>query len=370
MKIVIASDSFKESMTSIEACHAIEKGIKAVDPDINCLCLPMADGGEGTTEVLMSATNSTLYSLNTFNPFHEVINATYGMNKAGTAIMETASTCGIDLIPRELRDPTRALSTGLGEMIKDAVNKGAKEIIIGLGGSGTNDGGFGMLYALGAKFYDIYHKLLPLSFDSILKIESIDLSEINLNGCQIIAASDVDNVFTGPQGATYVFAQQKGASSSQQVYLEECLCHLQHIINYQYHIDLKTIAKTGSAGGIGGALYLLGAQMVSGIDMVLKVTEFEKHIQDASYIFTGEGSIDHQTIEGKTISGIARIAKKHNVPVIALAGKVTKEAENLNDIGVTAMFSITNEAKSLSQALKDGKEFLTFTTMNICKLIL
>lgn len=371
MKIVIASDSFKESMTAFEACEAMKKGIHAVDSQVDCVCIPMSDGGEGTVDVLLETTHSKIQKVEVFNPFHEKISATYGVDSAGSAIIECAAVVGIDLIPVEKRNPTIALSTGLGEMLLDALEQGANQIIIGLGGSGTNDGGFGLLYALGTKFYDKNMNELPLSMESILKIESMDLSEAisKLEKCKLIVASDVDNVYTGKQGATYVFGKQKGANKDQLDYLESCLCHLQEIIKRQYDIDLSQIEKTGSAGGLGGAFYLLGAKMMSGIEMVLNVTDFENKIKGADFIFTGEGSIDEQTINGKTISGISKLGKKYNIPVIAFAGRVSNGAQNLYDHGVTAMFSITNEAKSLEQALLDGTESLTSTTENVFKLI-
>lgn len=371
MKIVIASDSFKESMTAFEACEAMKKGIHAVDSQVDCVCIPMSDGGEGTVDVLLETTHSKIQKVEVFNPFHEKISATYGVDSAGSAIIECAAVVGIDLIPVEKRNPTVALSTGLGEMLLDALEQGANQIIIGLGGSGTNDGGFGLLYALGTKFYDKNMNELPLSMESILKIESMDLSEVisKLEKCKLIVASDVDNVYTGKQGATYVFGKQKGANKDQLDYLESCLCHLQEIIKRQYDIDLSQIEKTGSAGGLGGAFYLLGAKMMSGIEMVLNVTDFENKIKGADFIFTGEGSIDEQTINGKTISGISKLGKKYNIPVIAFAGRVSNGAQNLYDHGVTAMFSITNEAKSLEQALLDGTESLTSTTENVFKLI-
>ena len=371
MKIVIASDSFKESMTAFEACEAMKKGIHAVDSQVDCVCIPMSDGGEGTVDVLLESTHSKIQKVEVFNPFHEKISATYGVDSAGSAIIECAAVVGIDLIPVEKRNPTIALSTGLGEMLLDALEQGANQIIIGLGGSGTNDGGFGLLYALGTKFYDKNMNELPLSMESVLKIESMDLSEAisKLEKCKLIVASDVDNVYTGKQGATYVFGKQKGANKNQLDYLESCLCHLQEIIKRQYDIDLNQIEKTGSAGGLGGALYLLGAKMMSGIEMVLNVTDFENKIKGADFIFTGEGSIDEQTINGKTISGISKLGKKYNIPVIAFAGRVSNGAQNLYDHGVTAMFSITNEAKSLEQALLDGTESLTSTTENVFKVI-
>lgn len=367
MKIVICPDSFKESMDAFEACQAMKNGIEKVDPTIECIVLPMADGGEGTSEVLINATGCHIQTVKVHNPFKEIIETNYGINQEGLCVMESASSCGIHLIPKERRNPTIGLSIGLGEMMLDALEKGAKEFIIGLGGTGTNDGGFGLLYALGTKFYDENNNILPCELSSILKIKTIDFSETKkkLEGISITVASDVDNVFTGNSGATYVFGPQKGANTEQLAYLESCLVHFNDCLE----VDLNTILKTGAAGGLGGAFYLLGANLSSGIDMVLKVVNFEEKIKDADYIFTGEGSIDSQTIHGKTISGILKKASLYHIPVIAFAGRITSDASNLYEIGLTAMFSITNEAKSLSQALLDGKESLEQTVSNVCRLI-
>lgn len=371
MKIVIACDSFKESMSASTACNAIKEGIMRVDHTPQCICIPMADGGEGTTEVLSNAIHAIPYSTKANNLYGDEIDAMYGMNEEGIAIMEVATTCGIDLVAQQQRNPTLALSFGLGQMIKDAINRGAKKIILGLGGSGTNDGGYGMLCALGAKFYDKDNQCLPMAFASIEKIERIDLSEVMqvLGNCELVGASDVENVFTGKDGATYVFGKQKGASQEQIAYLEHSLHHFQCRIQKQYQVDLRKIKKTGSAGGIGGALYLLGAELISGIELIMKMTAFEKHIQNADYIMTGEGSIDAQTINGKTISGIANMASQYNIPVIAFGGRVSKHAHNLYEIGVTAMFSITNEVKTLPQALIDGEEYLTLTSEHVFRLL-
>ena len=372
MKIVIACDSFKESLSAKQACNTIATGISVVDEKIECVCVPMADGGEGTTEVIMEALQAIKIKVNIHNPMQSLITAWYGFNDEKTAIIEVAQPCGIHLIAPLKRNPCIALSNGLGEMILDALHKGAKKIIIALGGSVTNDGGFGMLYALGAKFYDKDNALLPLQFDSILKINDIDLSEViqKIENCEMIVASDVKNVFIGNQGATYVFGKQKGASQEQLVYLENCMIHLNTIFMKATGIDLSTTVMSGSAGGIGGALYLLNATMESGIDLVIAITQLEKQVESADYVISGEGSIDSQTRYGKTIAGIAKVTKKYGKPFIIFGGSVSEDAQNLYELGVTAMFSVLHEVKSLPEVLKEAERSLYLTTINVIKLIM
>lgn len=371
-KVIIASDSFKESMSAKEACRAIEKGIKKVNQSIECVLIPMADGGEGTTDILMEATHSLPKYVETINHYGQPLIAKYGFNKEKIAIMNVAETCGLELIPKNQRNLQKALSDGLGIMMLDALKNGAKKIIIGLGGSGTNDGGFGMLYMLGARFFDKNNQILPLDINSIQNIHHFDLSPAlnNIGTCEIIVASDVENVFTGPLGATFVFAKQKGASKEQLHFLENSLKHFEKIAKEETGILLSEIPGSGSAGGIGGALYLLNAKIQKGIDIVLLETQFQSQLKNVDYIITGEGSIDGQTIYGKTISGIAKIAQKENIPVIALGGRVTLEASNLYEIGVTSLFSITPEAMSLDQALKNSSLNLEKTTENVFRLLL
>ncbi len=371
-KIVIASDSFKESMSALDACLAIERGIKLANKNIKTIIIPMADGGEGTADVLIKNLKADPFFVKTTNPIGEVIDCKYGFVKdTKLAIIEAASCCGINLIEREKRNPSKHSSYGLGKLIVDAIKRDSKKIIIGLGGTGTNDGGLGLLIALGAVIKDKAGNVLPDNIESLYELATIDLSIVKNNIGDVILeiASDVENPFIGPNGATMIFGRQKGANDQQLVYLEKALTHFNTIIKKELNLDLSTLKRTGAAGGLGGALYLIGAKLSSGINIVLEETKFKETIKEADYIFTGEGSIDSQTFHGKTISGIAKIAKECSVPVIALAGRVTSDAENLYDIGVTAMFSITNEAKSLEEALKDGKESLIHTTKNIIKCL-
>lgn len=368
-KIIIAFDSFKESLTALEACQACHDGLQQYLDDYTYDLIPLGDGGEGTSEVIKHALNCKDIVIDTYDSFMQPIKAKYAYNDIKhIAVIECASCVGIDLIPVEKRDPTKGLSYGLGIMIKDALKQGAKRIVLGLGGSGTNDGGYGMLYALGVKFYDQNNHQLDLKLDNINKINSMDISDTTklLKDVSLEIASDVDNPFIGKLGATYIFGPQKGSNPQQLEYLEKILTHFNNVINEQYNIDLSKINKTGAAGGLGGALYLIGGKLDSGIELVLDLVEFDQRIKGASYIFTGEGSIDSQTINGKTISGVLKHA--NGIPVIGLAGRI-KDASNLYDIGLTSMFSITNEAKSLKQALEDGYESLKETSYNIARIL-
>lgn len=369
--ILIACDSFKESMSAIEACHAIERGIKKSCSTLNTYIIPMADGGEGTCDVLANTIDGQIVTIDVCGPLKQRVQASYIYdNKNQIAIMEVAEACGLHLIPDNLRNPLKTTTYGVGEMIKDAIKKGAKSIYVGLGGSATNDGGLGMLNALGAKFTD-ENKEKIFEVEQLKKLQNIDLDDVFslIHKIQITILSDVHNPFIGENGATYVFSKQKGATLHQRDILEHCLTQYNEIVKQQYSIDLSTIQKTGAAGGLGGAFYLLNAHMTNGIDTVLKMTDFESYVQRCDLIFTGEGSIDFQTINGKTISGILNIARKYHKPVIAFAGRVTHDINELYESGLTACFSITNEAKSLECALKDGELSLEDTSFNVYQII-
>lgn len=369
--ILIACDSFKESMSAFEACHAIERGIKKSCPSINTYIIPMADGGEGTCDVLANTIDGKTITIDVCGPLMQRVQASYIYDKKNRiAIMEVAEACGLHLVPDNLRNPLKTTTYGVGEMIKDAIKKGAKSIYIGLGGSATNDGGLGMLNALGAKFTD-ENNVEIREVEQLNKLQNIDLYDVFslIHKTQITILSDVNNPFIGENGATYVFSKQKGATLHQRDILEHCLKQYNEIVKKQYSIDLSVVQKTGAAGGLGGAFYLLNANMTNGIDTVLKMTDFENYVQKCDFILTGEGSIDFQTINGKTISGILNIAKKYHKPVIAFAGRVTQDIDELYEAGLTACFSITNEAKSLECALKDGKLSLEHTSFNVYQII-
>ncbi len=370
-KIIIACDSFKESISAKDACRAIEKSIHASGMrDVETILIPMADGGEGSAEVIGEALGLQPVGVAVQNPFgKDVMSATYHQAN-GNAVIEIAACCGIAQTPAEKRDPTKMTTFGLGQMILDAIDQGNENIIICLGGSGTNDGGYGMLHALGVTFYDKNNVILPCIIDSIGQIAKMDITKAieNIGSCKIEVASDVENTFTGPMGATHVFGKQKGATPGQIEYLEDSLVSWSKAVKQQFGIDLTTMPRTGAAGGVSGALAILGVPLQSGIKTILDKVDFKNKATGASLIITGEGSVDSQTINGKTISGIATVASELQIPLVVLAGRVTKEASNLYDIGVTAMFSIVNEAMPLQQALENGVDALEQTTTNIMKL--
>ncbi|WP_249029249.1 glycerate kinase [Tannockella kyphosi] len=369
-KIVIACDSFKGCMDASIACDVIEKAMKEIHPTYTYTKIPMADGGEGTAQILSDATNARLQTVKVKNLYHQDINVTYGIHQH-TAFIEAASNLAITYLLDNQKQPLEATSYGLGQIILDAMSRDCTKIIVGLGGSGTVDGGFGMLCALGAKFYNHEGQLLPCHVSSIAKIASVDLTTtfVNLEGIEIQIASDVENTYIGKNGASYTFGPQKGLSPKQVEQMDQDLNHLATIFLQATNKEIRDVPRTGSAGGLGGAFYLLGASLVSGIDLVMDITKLELAILDADLVISGEGSIDGQTIDGKTISGIARLTSKHQVPFITFGGRVTKEASNLYDIGVTAMFSIVNECMPLETSLALGEQCLYQEVINISKIL-
>ncbi|MDD3026517.1 MAG: glycerate kinase [Erysipelotrichaceae bacterium] len=371
-KIVIACDSFKESISALDAAKAIERGLKTgAQGEIETVLIPLADGGEGTLEILNSVIDGQVLELEIFNHYNQLISCDY-LVKGTMAVVESAKAVGLDLVEPSQRNPLQATSYGLGQLLRHICQSGIEKIIVGLGGSGTNDGGLGMLVGLGAKIYDDEGKELPLAIENILKIRHIDFSGAleTVKNVEIVIANDVENPYIGPNGATFVFGPQKGATPQQLDYLETCLIHLNGIIDHELGINLGQVKATGAAGGLGGAFYLLNAKMEKGIELILELTDFKNKIADADYVFTGEGSIDSQTAQGKTISGIAKLTKKNLIPLIALAGRVDFDLEDLYAIGLTAAFSITNQPKTLEAALKDGAAALEFTSKNIARILL
>lgn len=367
-KIVIAPDSFKESLTAKEAAEAIKKGLSKVISNCYFEVIPMADGGEGTSEVIVEANNGEMNEIEITGPLGGKVKGKYGyIEKDNLAVIEIAEACGLHLVIMDRRNPEITTTYGVGELIKAALDKGAKNFVIGLGGSATNDGGFGMLQALGVSGKDINNNEIKFGGIELTKLRTINFENLDerIKKCNIRVACDVENPLIGEFGATKTFGPQKGATTEQLETLEKALTHYGNLIREVTGLDVNNINKAGAAGGLGAAVMMLNAKLESGIDMVLEYTHFEERVKDADYIFTGEGSIDAQTKFGKTISGIAKIAKKHNIPLIALGGRVTDDAKELYDIGVTALFCIMDSVKTLDKALEDGYK----STANICENI-
>lgn len=372
VKFVIAPDSFKESLDAFEASNAIKEGIQKIFKNAEFELIPMADGGEGTSEVIINAQNGEFRKVKVTGPLGEEIEAKYGyILKEKKAVIEVAAACGLNLVEKEKRNPLYTTTYGVGEMIIDALNNGVEHFIIGLGGTSTNDGGLGMLQALGAKAYDYNGNEIGRGGKELVKVERLDLLSLDsrLKDVNIEVACDVENPLIGDHGATRTFAPQKGADSNILEQLEIGMTNYAEVIKKTYNLDVANMPKAGAAGGLGGAFLLLGCKLIKGIDLVLKHTKFEEKIKDANYIFTGEGSVDSQTQYGKTIAGIANIVKRYNIPIIVLAGKVGDDIEELYDLGITSVFGIVDRPKILEEALKDGYDSLKKTSENIARLL-
>lgn len=373
MKIVIAPDSFKECISAKEACIAIQKGFEKIFEEGEYILVPMADGGEGTTEALVDSTDGAIYKVETTNPIGEKIISKFGILGDGkTAIIEMAQASGLELISKEKRNPMITTTYGTGELIKSALDKNIETILIGIGGSATNDGGSGMIQALGGKLLDKDGKEIGFGGGELSKLHKIDLSNLDerLKKAKIIVACDVDNPLTGERGASYIFGKQKGGTPEMLKILDNNLKYFAKIIKKDLGVDIETISGSGAAGGLGGGLMgFLSAELKKGIDIVIEYSKLEEKIQGADLVITGEGSIDSQTRFGKTPYGVAKVTKKYNIPVIALAGNVGKDVDILYDYGFNAIFPILPRVETLEEALLQGKENLEKTSENIARLI-
>lgn len=325
-KIVVASDSFKGSLSSAEVAEAVSEGIREVFPDCSILCLEVADGGEGTTTALMKSLGGSFTETLVHDPLMRPLRAKYGISSDGnTAIMEMSAASGLTLLGEHERDPLAATTYGTGEMIADALAKGCRRFLVGLGGSATNDAGTGMLEALGARLLDSRGNILHGSGNALLMLHDIDMSGMpkELSSCEFIAACDVDNPFCGPRGAAFVYAPQKGADSETVRILDNGLENFARITRRLRGHDLKIIKGSGASGGTAGAmLAYLDARLAAGAEMILDATGFDDAIQDADLVITGEGRIDRQTAMGKVPGIVLRRASARHIPVIAIAGSV------------------------------------------------
>ena len=346
-RIVIASDSFKGSLSSMEVAEAASRGINAVLPECQVTCMEIADGGEGTSKVLTRHFDGQIITTSASDPIGRRIKAEYGIatiDGEQTAIIEMAQASGLPLLSKHERNPLLTSTYGTGEMILDAARKGCRRFLIGIGGSATNDGGTGMLEALGFTFTDKDGaRMLGLCGKSAKDIYGIDSSTVpqEILDSEFIIACDVDTPFCGPEGASAVFGPQKGATPEMVSELEEGMQNLNAVISRKYGTDLSSVPGSGAAGGLGGAfLACLGAELKRGIDMVLDSIGFDSIVRDASLVVTGEGKLDGQTLQGKVISGIAARANALGVPVIAIAGIVDMNEEEIRRSGLAAAFPI------------------------------
>ena len=372
MKIVIAPDSFKESLTALEVAEAIEAGLKKVLPDAEYVKVPMADGGEGTVQSLVDATEGRLISAEVRAPLGNKVRAEFGLSGDGrTAIIEMAAASGLHLVPSEKRNPLHTTSYGTGELIKAALDQGVSKIILGIGGSATNDGGVGMLQALGAKFNDNQQQELGYGGAELSRLQHIDLSGLDprLQQLEIEVACDVDNPLCGEHGASATFGPQKGATAAMVSQLDQALAHFAEISKYQLGIEIADIAGAGAAGGMGGGLLLLpNASLKPGVQIVVDAVNLAQQLQDADLVITGEGRIDGQTVHGKTPIGVAKAAKRFNKPVIAISGCLREDYEAVYQHGIDAVFPIITQLGTLEATLANARKNLISTAQNIARV--
>ncbi|CBG91448.1 glycerate 2-kinase [Citrobacter rodentium] len=369
MKIVIAPDSYKESLSASEVAQAIEKGFREIFPDAHYVSVPVADGGEGMVEAMIAATQGTEHVARVTGPLGEKVNASWGMSGDGkTAFIEMAAASGLALVPPEKRNPLITTSRGTGELILQALESGARNIIIGIGGSATNDGGAGMMQALGAKLCDASGTEIGYGGGSLMSLNSIDITGLDprLKNCTLRVACDVTNPLVGEKGASRVFGPQKGANEALIVELDSNLTHYADVIKKSLRVDVKDAPGAGAAGGMGAALMaFLGAELKSGIEIVTQALNLEEHIHDCTLVITGEGRIDSQSIQGKVPVGVANVAKKYHKPVIGIAGSLTRDVGVVHQYGIDAVFSVLTRIGTLEEAFRDAFDNIYRASRNI-----
>lgn len=373
MKIVIAPDSFKESLSALEAANAIERGFKMIFPHAQYKKMPIADGGEGTVQSLADATDGRIIECTVTGPLGEPVQSFFGLMGDGkTAVIEMAAASGLHLVPPEKRNPLLTSTRGTGELITAAVDTGVQHIIIGIGGSATNDAGAGMIQALGGKLYDKTGREIGPGGGALAELSAIDMSNLDprIRDVHIEVACDVDNPLTGPRGASAIFGPQKGATPEMVQLLDRNLGHFADIVEHALGKPFRDIEGAGAAGGIGGSLLaFLNADLKRGIDIVLDAVNFEEEVKGADLVITGEGRIDSQTIYGKTPIGVAKAAKKHGIPVIGLAGSLSDDSQIVHDHGIDALFSIVPGVITLPDAFEKAALYMERTARNIAAMM-
>lgn len=373
MKFVIAPDKFKGSLTGFEFCDAVEEGIKMVFKDAEILKKPLADGGDGTMEVAKYYIKGETVIVTVNDPLFRPINASYlYSDETKIAYIEMAEASGLKLLNVDEFNCMETTTSGTGELIYDALEKGATEIILGIGGSATNDGGMGMANALGYRFLDDNgQELIPIG-KNLSKVKSIDDSNKNnrLDSVKIKVACDVTNPFYGLQGAAYIYGAQKGASENEIIYLNQGLCNFAEIIKNRYKIDLQKVSGAGAAGGVGGGAFVfLNGELISGNNLIKELADFDIAIKGADWIITGEGQLDEQTLSGKTIDGVVTSAKMNKIPVAALCGSVSISVEQQQKFGLAYVASIVRGISTLKEAMEHSKDNLVNAAFNFASLI-
>ncbi len=376
MKAVVAIDSFKGSMSSMEAGMAARDGILAAKPDAEVVVSPLADGGEGTTDALVEGLGGTFVNVTVTGPMGTPVEAKYGILPDGrTAVMEMAEAGGIILVDRHELDPWKASTTGVGEMIKDAIARGCREFIVGIGGSATTEGGIGMLQALGYRFYDKDAELLPPLFESLGRIWRVESSGVipELKDCHFRIACDVTNPLCGEEGCVYIYGPQKGVKESEKEFMDSQMAHYAEKTAEFCRTDNSAVPGAGAAGGLGFAFlsYFPNAELAPGIGIVLDALNMRELLKDADVVVTGEGRLDGQTAMGKVPVGLAHLAKEYGCTVVAFGGGVTEEARAVNDEGIDAFFPIVRGITTLDEAMipKNAKRNMTLAVEQVFRLL-
>lgn len=371
-KAVLIPDSFKGTMSSAEICDIMKSRIEACFPGCEVLAIPVADGGEGSVDAFMTALGGEKVWIDVNNPYFEPMRAFYGLiDKGKTAVVEMAACAGLPLVEGR-RDPSRTTSYGVGELILDAAKRGVSKVIVGLGGSSTNDCGCGAAAAVGVRFFDGEGRAFIPTGGTLANVERIDLSGKSelLNGIEIVTMCDIDNPMYGENGAAYIFAPQKGADPEMVKSLDDGLRHMWEIIKRELGRDLGSVPGGGAAGAMGaGMIAFFDSALQMGIETVLDTVAFDTIISDADIIFTGEGKIDSQSLRGKVVIGVARRAKKQDKPVIAIVGGADLEIGQAYGEGVKAIFTINRLPQDLSVSRHSSRENLAFTMDNVLRMM-
>lgn len=369
---ILVPDSFKGTLSAIEVCNIMKSSIKNLYKDANIISVPVADGGEGTVDAFLYALGGEKKSIWVSDAFNEQkILAHYAMLKDDIAIIEMATCAGLPLVKNRL-EPDKTTTFGVGELIIDAINSGAKKIILGLGGSATNDGGCGMASALGVKFKDEQDQEFIPTGGTLSQIYKIDMNNIysKIKDVEFISMCDVDNPLCGKLGASAVFAPQKGADEDMVKLLDEGLAHLAKIIKRDLHIEVKDIKGAGAAGGLGaGSIAFLQSKLTKGIDVILDTIKFDELVSKADIVFTGEGKFDSQSLHGKVVMGVANRSQKYKTPVIVVTGAIGENIQEAYNKGITAIFSINKEPMEFSKSALKSKENMILTMENILRLL-
>ena len=373
MRIVVAPDSFKGSVTALQAANAIEQGLRRVFPDAEIDKIPMADGGEGTVQSLVDAMGGHIQTQRVIGPLGNEVDAEFGILADGeTAVIEMAAASGLTLVPPDKRNPLHTTTYGTGQLILAALEAGCRRLIIGIGGSATNDGGAGMAEALGVQFLNADGKPIERGGGALGELTSIDITELHprIADTETIIACDVNNPLTGFDGASHVYGPQKGATPEMVKTLDAHLEHYDKVLTQTFGQSFNDIPGAGAAGGLGaGLMAFLNAELKLGVDIMIDTVKLKERMKGASLVFTGEGQLDFQTAFGKTPVGVAKVAKADNIPVIAIAGGIGEGAETVYEAGIDVMLGIVQAPMSLDDAVEDAPQLIADTAEQAARLI-